>query len=127
MTTTILGVLRMPEELALADHLSKTQFFAAARFAADELERLSAENEKLRAGVLRLSSLNAFHLSRAASPEERARAFYATAVLDPKEPAEIRKLRALGDVDSQCIVNAFDEGAALTPPTSEQKEKTDAG
>ena len=44
MSEASLGVLRMPEELALADDVAKAQFFAHCRWAADEIERLQAIN-----------------------------------------------------------------------------------
>lgn len=48
MSAVTLGVLRMPEELVLASELSKQQFFARAASAADDIEALQAENDKLR-------------------------------------------------------------------------------
>ena len=48
----LFGVLRMPYEMAMGDELSRRQFWDRAQQAADEITRLRAENEKLRAALL---------------------------------------------------------------------------
>ena len=46
MSVVSLGVLRVPEELALADEVNRAQFFSRCRWAADEIERLLANQSK---------------------------------------------------------------------------------
>ena len=42
----LFGVLRMPHELAMADELSRRQYWERGQQAADEIEQLQAENKR---------------------------------------------------------------------------------
>jgi hypothetical protein len=44
----LFGVLRMPIEMAMSDEMSRLQFYARAQEAANRIEELEAENERLR-------------------------------------------------------------------------------
>ncbi|WOF74154.1 hypothetical protein QMT40_001801 [Parvibaculaceae bacterium PLY_AMNH_Bact1] len=76
----------------------------------------------LRDALERLRTPIAFGVGGTADPEARARMFYAAGVLSPIEPETITSLRQLTDFDSQCIVKAFDEGAALAREPEPEKE-----